>query len=367
MPRLADVAKVAGVSVATASRVLNRGKYVERISDACKIRVQAAAAQLGYAANYHAQVMKGGLAKTIAVAMEISGPAQDRTPEALTCHPYFMNLISGIEAATHKVGFALTLMGPTENELAVNRVTEGIREKRFDGGVFLGSVLTPDKTDLLTQAPDLPLVVVQPNVPTALPVVDFNSTKGVDLILDHLAQLGHREIAWLGQLNPLGKLTVREQYFVQKIWDTKSELRGTSLRFEYPPFEGTADPEQEIVLRAYQATKKVIAQGKPTFTALVCYNDITAIGCLRALLECNIRVPDDISVVGFDNTHAKFSYPALTTIDHKFAQMGLVAGKLLLEMIGQGKKSYGLFRNQQTTLVPELIVRQSTGCVQTSD
>lgn len=359
MSRLADVAEVAGVSVATASRVLNQGKHVERISEACKAKVYAAAQQVGYAANYHAQVMKRGQAQTIAVAMEISGPSEDRSPEALTCNPYFMNLIAGIETATHKVGFALTLMGPADKELAINRVAEGIREKRFDGGVLLASVLTAEKTDLLTQAPDLPLVVVQPTVPTQLPVINFDDAKGIDLAVEHLASLGHRHVAWLSPLQHDGTIYPREQHFMKAIWDRG--MTGCSLRFEYPPFEETNDPEAEIFNRAHDTMHRIMTGKHQPFTAVVCYNDPSAAGCMQALQELNYRIPHDISITGFDNTHARFCYPPLTTIDHQFAQMGLTAGQQLLEMIQKGRKSFTQFRGKQTIIQPKLIIRQSTG------
>ena len=358
MSRLADVAQVAGESVATASRVLNQGKHVERISDACKARVLAAAQQVGYTANYHAQVMKSGLAQTIAVAMEISGPSQDRTPEALMGAPYFMNIIAGIEAATHKVGFAITLMGPTDEVLAIDRVAEGIREKRFDGGVLLASVLTPDKTKLLTQAPDLPMVVVQPNVSTRLPVVDFDDAKGIELILEHLGQLGHQRVAWLGSLQHDGSVYPREQIFMQKTWD--AGMQGQSIRFDYPPFDTTNDPEEEIMSRAYNAMTGAIKKDKPKYTAVICFNDATAVGCVRALQDHDIQIPTQMSVVGFDNTRAKFCNPPLTTIDHQFTQIGLTAGRQLLEMIQAGNKTFTAYQDQKTIIQPQLVTRQST-------
>jgi LacI family transcriptional regulator len=218
---------------------------------------------------------------------------------------------------------------------------------------------------MLTDPPDLPIVVIQPRIETTLPVVEFDDEAAVRLLVRHLRELGHAELLWLGPLPAqLSRSSIREQAFMTEVWD--AQLRGGSCRFDrnaerekHPDL----DPDDLLMTIAENALAQLLAeQGDGRrFTAVVCYNDLVAIGACRALARRGLRVPQDVSVVGFDNAEAPFASPPLTTIDHKLPQMGRRAGELVLEMVTGGESVRHARRGYRDVLAPDLIVRASSG------
>jgi LacI family transcriptional regulator len=352
MASLTDVAKLAGVSLTTASMVLNKGKQENRVSAACADRVRGAARQLGYIPNYHARSMKLGRAEVIAVALDVGH--FDGLPATLPdlALAYFSQIIGAIELYARNRGYLLTIVGPDDARRAPDRAYLGLRQRRFDGIVVPGTVVQTDRTSFLADAPDAPIVVVEYDGPTQLPVVHYDEAAGVRMAVRHLAELGHRELLWVGD-EPGGTphvVPLREQMFASAVWD--AGLRGASCRIPRD-----AGPRNDV---AEEAMARYLAQRPRSFTAVVCYNDVTAIGVCGALMAAGIRIPQDVSVIGFDNIEASLSIPRLTSVSHKLPEMGLRAAELVMQMINEPEQIKAM-RGKRDVIQPDLVVRKSTG------
>jgi LacI family transcriptional regulator, galactose operon repressor len=351
MPNLSDVAKRAKVSVSTVSAVL-RGKHVAaRITELCALRVRQAAEELGYTPNYHAQSMRLGRAHVIGFAMQLSGLSE-------TGSLYFSSLFGGVHTAIQDAGYHLMLIRDAGEIGALERAVTGVRQQMLDGLVIPGQASTLRIGDKLSgpQVQDLPAVVVDPDLPTSLPSVTMDGQEGIRMAVQHLGDLGHRHLLWLGPKEWSANPTVgREQAFITATWD--AGLQGSSWRY---PDMRSSDSLANACHSAEKALSEKLTQDRD-FTAIVCYNDFVAIGALRALQNAGLRVPQDVSVVGFDDSPlAQVATPPLTSVSHRLAEMGLQAGRLVLEMVTGGEEARKKLQNHQQVVRPLLQVRQST-------
>jgi LacI family transcriptional regulator len=357
MVTLSDVAKVAGVSVTTASRVLNRGKYADRISKACTERVRKIAEEMGYTLSYHHRSIRTGRAEALGVALQVGAPGEYASHGPLVNNLYFLGLISGAEGAAHDVGYALTLIGPGREQIAVARSVAAVREKRLDGLVVAGVTLGPQSRQALEDSAGLPVVCVQPPAPTEVPSVDFDHAAGAALAARHLVGLGHRRLLWLGPDETPANV-IREDAFLETARQAGAEAHAC----RFPAAGEKRRAGSHPFMRAAQAgfASWLDTPSRPTFTALACYNDAVAIAAGRVLMARGLRIPDDISLVGFDDMEAAYAMPALTTVDHRIAEMGRRAAQIALEMAEAGPHALEKFRGFREITTPALVVREST-------
>jgi LacI family transcriptional regulator len=352
---LTDVAKLAGVSLTTASMVLNKGKQENRVSEACAERVRGAAKQLGYIPNYHARSMKLGRAEVIAVALDVGHfPDGNRATRPELALAYFSQIIGAVELYARNLGYLMTIVGPDDKRRAPDRAYLGLRQRRFDGIVVPGTLVQTNLTSFMNDAPEAPIVVVEYDGRTDLPVVHYDEAAGVRLAVQHLAGLGHRELLWVGDEPAAGTniVPLREQMFASAVWE--AGLRGASCRIPLGDFTESRADLAEAALASYLAAKP------RTFTAVVGYNDITAIGVCGALMAAGVRIPQDVSVIGFDNIEASLSIPRLTSVSHKLPEMGTRAAELVMQMINDPEQVRAL-RGRREVIQPDLVVRKSTG------
>jgi LacI family transcriptional regulator len=365
MPRksvsVTSIAKEAGVSHATVSMVLNSGQRKYPISESCSQRIRDIAKRLGYVPNYHARAMKNGCAGVVAVVMDVEAddPKLIGDPGATQLGlPYFGTIIGAIELFTRAHGYFTTIVGPDKNSHALERGVLGLRQRRFDGLIVPGSSTRPESVSFMIESPQEPIVAIEYSGQTQLPVVEWDEPAGVALMVKHLAGLGHQELLWLGPAVSAGREipTAREQLFMTAVWD--AGLRGSSCRFD-SAHAGFFGPTVEA---AAEALRKHIAEKSATFTAVAAYNDVVAIGACAALQEAGLRMPADVSVIGFDNVVAPLASPPLTTVSHKLYELGQRATELLFEMISD-EAAIAKFRGKREVIPPELVVRKSTGPV----
>lgn len=351
-PTLTDVAKAAGVSVATASMVLNPGAKTNKVSVERTALVREAAARLGYVANYHARAMQVGRAETIGLALDFGSAGQAPSDETPMGGEYFHHLTVGIEAQTHFVGYNLALIGPGHQERAVDRGIRQILQRRLDALVVPGVLMrTAEAIQRLVKAQHLPIVLVEHDGAGTLPVVGYDEAEGVRRAVAHLAGLGHRDLLWLG---PDGSgPQQREQFFMQAA--KTAGLRGSTCRYAEPsgPASRTSTADAALAGLAVQLSKP------RSFTGIVCYNDQTAVGAYGALMAAGLVIPRDVSVIGYDDFMAPYLVPRLTTVSHMLVQMGRRAAELALEIAATPD---GVQRRagHRELLVPELVVRAST-------
>lgn len=317
MASLKDVARQAGVSVSTASKVLNTGSEIERISEDCIARVRAAAKELEYRPNYHAQGMQRGKSMSIGLVIDVMHSRD------LVGHPYFAKLISGVQSSASEAGYSLSLISGHNGTPAFDTGREYLGQGRIDGLVLLGVLTRTQQAGLSKLARD-PVVIIQPRVPTELPSVDIDTSAGIVLAVEHLAELGHQRVLWLGPRDD------RHQAFAAAAWE--QGIQGKSCIFDRR--RDTADTIQATCSTVMQHFE----EHEPDITAVVCWNDLIAVGVYEAMRKLGKRIPEDISVVGFDDIQADVLSPPLTSVSHRLFDMGKRAGELLLEIIGSEKE-----------------------------
>jgi DNA-binding LacI/PurR family transcriptional regulator len=357
MPSLTDVARVAGVSLTTASMVLNKGKQHNRVSAACAERVKEAANKLGYVPNYHARSMKLGRAEVLAVAVDLGFGTPGNDGELEMANPYFATIVAGIEQDLRMRGYLMTAVGPTATARAPDRALLGVRQRRFDGIIVLGSVVQVDKTKFMSEPQDVPVVVIEPHGPTVHATVVFADDAAVEMSVRHLAGLGHRHLLYAADDKPSRHLEVREASFRRICAELGLEHEVVAVPHTGLNVRNQADLRIAGAARMFE---EYVRSGKLRATGVLAYNDVMAIGILYALQRAGKSVPGDVSVMGFDDTAAVYSTPRLTTVSHELGEMGRVATELCMQMAGNAEAVERL-RGGTTVVQPKLMQGESTG------
>ncbi len=322
------VAQHVGLTPSTISAVLNDAPSARAIPQETKNRIHAAAKELDYRPNFFARTLRNKRTYTIGVIAEEIGDS------------YGSLVISGIEQYLRtKDYFFLTVVHRHNPEL-LNRYSQLLLQRGVEG------FITVDMQ--LSEAPLLPTVAVPGHkvLPGVTNIV-LDHQHAARSALNHLLELGHRDIAFMkGQ-----PFSSDSEYRWQAICQVAAELN-IELRPELTVQIDIDDPTPQL---GYPFAKQLL-QRKVPFTALFAYNDISALGAIRAFQESGLRVPQDISVVGFDDIQgAAYSNPTLTTVRQPLADMGRLAAETLLARI-EGTKEY----QAEIPIEPELVVRQST-------
>jgi LacI family transcriptional regulator len=321
-----DVAAHAGVSVATVSKVIN-GRY--GVSAATFARVQAVIKDMGYEASLVAQSLRNHRTNVIGILVA-------------DLEPFSTELLKGAAHAIRGTGFELVVYsagGRTSDHVGWERRYLS----RLSGTLIDGAVLvTPTVIDVRYGAP---IVAVDPHTgPSDLPTVDSDNLRGARLAVEHLLELGHRRIAMLTGRADLQSAQLREQGYRQAL-----TAAGVPVD-EYVIQIGAYDP----AISADAARRLLTAPDRPT--AVFAANDLSAIATVDVAGELGLRVPEDLSVVGFDNIpDSALSTPSLTTVNQPIHEMGRRAINLLIHLI-RGE----LVDTTHITLATSLVVRQST-------
>lgn len=369
MVTLEEVAAAAGVSITTASRVLNGVKFAERIGAARAAHVREVAQRMGYVTNYHHRSLRMGRTESIGVVIDIGTPGERRHAKGLIGNPYFAGLIAGMEAAAIEAGYGLILMGPKIEQLALQRAIEAIRERRVDGVIVPTARPRPGWEQVLRANEDMAIGLIDSPYPSGLPTVRFDHEGGMRLIAEHLAQLGHKRLAWVCipenqgvELQRSSALRQAGQSLGMQVQDWTGDWTAEFSRHRYiDPSVALSLWAEGIVARRWADASRLPPSQRPT--AVVCYSDAIAHGAIRSLLAAGVRIPRDISVTGFDGVESTWCIPAVTSIDHQFTEMGrrvcdIVIARSLAVAEANGKP---LGPAETAWIRPELIVRESTG------
>ena len=311
MPSIVDVARRAGVSVTTASRVLSNSSHP--VSQETRQRVLEAAAALNYVPSALARALVTQETRIIGV---IVGDAAD---------PYFATIVRGISDVAREQGY-LTVICNSDRvpDVEINFVRL-LRDYRADGIIFAGGGLTdPSYLSQLKEILDwlreyhVPVVALGHHLFEA-PQVNIDNTRATKDMTEYLINLGHRRIAYITGPAGLTTSTLRFEGYKQ------------ALAEHDIPFDPSLVVESDFTYEGgQQATRQLLAQTSLP-TAIFGSNDMVAIGCLTILKQQGITVPDQITVVGFDNiTATQYVDPALTTIHVPMHDMGAIGMKQLL-------------------------------------
>ena len=322
-----DVARLSDVSYQTVSRVINNSPNV---SPETRQRVLRAMRSLNYKPNKAAQMLNTNKSQIIQViTLEGKFPFNIPLPEAAGKAGY-----SAIYAECTMDTFAETL------DTAASRMVDGI--------ILYAPKLDIDDHELLEMCNGIPLVRRDYAIGSKkITWVGFDQVRATELAVQHLLDLGHEQIAEVtGDLNAINAHVRHDT--VRKYLKLHGLEAGPYIEGDYTTYE-------RANRSGYECTVELLARGEP-FTALMVANDSMAIGALYALYEHGIHVPDEISLISFDNAaHAQFTIPPLTTVNFSFDVQNKLAFQFLFELIEDPDT-----KPHQHILLPELLVRQST-------
>jgi LacI family transcriptional regulator len=331
-PTLRDVANAADVHPATASRALN--PETRRLVNARTVeRVLRAARSLGYRPNPHARTLKTARSATVGLVIP------DLT------NPLFPPIARGVEDVLGQAGYSAWIVNTDNDEAREATAVESLRDRSVDGFIFATAKLRHPIAEQLV-ATGTPVILVNRRTEHAgIPAVTPDDAGGVAEAMRHLVELGHRKIAHLAGPQALSTGVNRLRAFQHALQDHGLE----------------SAPERVAVCEAFteeagaKAVNRLLDSGAE-FTAVLAGNDLLALGCYDAFEKRGLVCPDDISVVGFnDSSFMEKLRPPLTTVHIPHYEIGAEAARMLLEEL----RSPG--RLPRSVLLPlSLVVRQST-------
>jgi LacI family transcriptional regulator len=331
-PGMKDVAAVAGVSIGTVSNVLNRPHLV---SEATRLRVQAAIVELGFVRNETARQLRAGSSRTIAYVVLDAA------------NPFFNDVARGVEEIARGEGMVVYLCNSNQDGIREREYLERLREQRVQG--VLITPIDPNGAKLAEMAGNsgMPLVLVDCHAREDTQCsVAVDDILGGQLALEHLIETGHERIAFVG-----GPMTV------QQVRDRHQGARDALERSSRPVELAHFETEAMVVGEGRRAGERLGAlppEERPT--AAFCANDLLALGLLQAMTRLGLSVPGDLAVVGYDDIEfAEAAAVPLTSVRQPRELLGRTAARLLLE-----EASGEVHQHQQVRFRPELVVRAST-------
>ncbi|HUL33064.1 MAG TPA: LacI family DNA-binding transcriptional regulator [Candidatus Eisenbacteria bacterium] len=339
-----DVARESGYSASTVSIVLNGAPLSRYIPGETKSRIETAAKRLGYRPNPLARSLRSQRSNIVGVMVfDIMDPF---------CTP----MLRGLENALYRANY-LSLLADAHNEAhRFESYLEMLLDRRVEGLVVIANWLVTD-IKLLTDLTEchVPTIIAGRSFENgSLSTVSVDNESGASTALEHLYRLGHRDIAFLR--GPKALASSGQRWKGIRTYAQKVGLALNLKRIAELP--ESLDPNSSFEA-GVQLTMELLGQGGG-FTALMAYDDMTALGALRALKKKGLRVPEDCSVVGFDDVaQASLSVPSLTTVRQPMEAMGNMSAGMVLEAIKglDQKKEIPIVRKK---VAAELVVREST-------
>ena len=326
-----DVADASGVSNATVSRVLSGYEFVKETT---RDRVMEAVERLGYVANWPARSLSSGRSQVIGLLV----PNLD--------NGYVGTITQGIDkeliSSNYDVVLYTSHRRPDKESFYVNAIANGLTE-----GLLLIAPLVPTTYLDTLREQNFPYVLIdQADSTENSNIVEATNRQGAYEATRYLNELGHTRIAFI-----TGSLAVRSA--IDRLEGYKAALSDYNIPIrEELVIEG--DYQQQT---SYELTKSLLQSVEPPPTAIFASNDLSAFGAMDAAREYGFHIPDDISIIGFDDVpQASFVYPKLTTVRQPLEQMGQVAVKMLLEQIEDPSRP-----PQRVELATQLAIRDSCG------
>jgi LacI family transcriptional regulator len=331
MATIRDVARRAGVSVATAARALGEYGYVSAVT---RERVRRVARGMDYHPNAIARSMIKGRTQTLAVIVSDNA------------NPFFASVVRGIEDVVLAKGYAIMLCNADENPEKEAMYLRTVRQKRADGLIISPSGGSATLLRSLIGS-GTPVVQVDRRLHgLATDAVLIDNRSGVRAAIEHLIRLGHRRIGMIG--GPRRLYTGRERLEAYRV----------ALQDAGVPVDDDLILEGSFKERSgYELVGRFLAMRRQP-TAIFVANNLMTIGALLALKEAGVRIPQEMAVVGFDDMEwAPILTPPLTAVAQPGYDLGTAAGRLLLERLQAQRAG----RPQTIVFQPRLVVRESCG------
>ncbi len=326
--RIYEVAKSAGVSIATVSRVANGSAPVDARTEK---RVRAAMERLGYRPHALARGLAARRSHTVGLLITD------------ILDPYFAEIVRGAQAQSELSGYVVLLGDASVHTAREDLLVRRLLERRVDGLIVASSRTTEEYAEQL-RSEDVPVVCINGPRGQFPHAVQIDNRAGARLAIAHLVALGHRRIAYVA--GPTGVTTQEE-----RLAGYRAALREAGLRYD-PQLVVAGSGKLE---ESREAARALLAQSDAP-TAIFAYNDRSAIGCYQAIRAAGLRVGADVSVVGFDDVvMASWVDPALTTVSQPREEMGRIAVDMLLSILRAESP------DDHVVVLPRLVVRASTG------
>lgn len=329
---LVQVAKRAKVSTATVSRVLNNAGVVK---SSTRARVLKAVEDLRYHPNLHARSLAGGKSYTLGVVLSNME------------NPFFFDIYKTIEADARARGYDVVVANTNyQSEQLVTSIRLMIG-RRVAGLALIVSEMEPALIEELT-ATRIPVVFYDVGTPKRnITNIRINYRRGIEKVVHYIYSLGHRRLGFIGHHATLGPINERLNAVLE------------TVALYSPALEVRTAADADSLEGGRQAARTLLDSGFAP-TAIICVNDITAAGALREIREHGLRVPQDVSVTGFDNIKlSEFCYPPLTTVQIPREQIGHIVCERLIPVpavLGAPAPA-----DHAIVIDPELVLRESTG------
>jgi LacI family transcriptional regulator len=336
-----EVAEQCELSPTTVSMVLNQTPMASQIPEATKQRILRVAEGMGYQPNPFAQALRSRHSHTIGVMV----------PDI--ADPYCAQILRGIENSFSQSNYLPFLVDIQNDSLRFKKYINVLTGRRVEGLIILANSLSFETELLLAPGTrKVPVVILGREPETeSLSWVATDNQDGTRQAMEHLYGLGHRKIAVIR--GPEMIVDSHHQWagicsFASAAGLILEPRLIASLSAPFSSYEG-----------GYERTQELLALKIP-FTAVVAFDDMTAFGCIRALINAGLRVPQDCSVIGFDDIAAAAFYnPALTSVREHMEELASTGADILMEAIGAFRKSQAMSPTHRK-IKPALIVREST-------
>jgi DNA-binding LacI/PurR family transcriptional regulator len=344
MVTIRDVAKESGFSSTTVSIVLNNAPLARYIPATTKKRIERAAKKLGYRPNLFARSLRSKRSHTVGVMVfDI-------------VDPYCTPILRGIENSLYQSNFLPILTDAHNERSRFERYLEMLLDRRVEGLVLLANWLFLD-INLLgdLEKSSVPTAIISCELKTdAISSVIVDNEIGAHLALEHLYSLGHRKIAFIRGPKALADSAPRWKG-IRNFAKQSGLAIDSRLVVDLPE---SRDPLSSFEA-GYKLTEDLLKQKRP-FTAILAFDDLTAFGAIRALTKAGIRVPEQCSVVGFDDVATCAIYtPPLTTVRQPMESMGATAVSIVVDGINAALEKRETSATHRK-VAPELVVREST-------
>lgn len=328
MATIKDVAALAGISYTTVSHVVNKTRPV---SEEVRVKVEAAIKSLDYVPSAVARSLKAKTTATIGLLV----------PNSL--NPYFAELARGIEDYCERNGYCVILCNSDDNPDKQRSYLRVLLEKRIDG-LIVASAGGDAGLAAGLAAVRTPMVIVDRGLEGIdADMVRIDHEYGAYLATRHLLELGHRDIACIGGPAYTSVAQMRLAGYCRALKEAGVQV--PQERMLESDFTSTG---------GYSAAARLLESNPPS--AIFAGNDMIGIGVLRAAAERNIRVPSELSVIGFDDIQmSRYVYPALTTVGQSILELGEMAAQVLLRRIATPELA-----TDQRIVTPSIVLREST-------
>lgn len=326
-----DVAKAAEVSITTVSRVLNDNHNA--VNADTRERIKQVIDELGYVPNAMARGLHGSKTKIIGLFVQDIG------------NPYYPSIVRGVEQTAQRLGYSIILANVQRSQSKTGQYLDVMREKRVDGLILVGGIARDMSENFDLEKSGMKSVVIGSYLREGIASIWYDNVSAARMACEFLIGRGHRRIATVTGLSNSKTAQDREQGY-------REALEAAGIK-----------PKKRWIIRGnfkfdggFAAVSKLLSGETPDITAVLAHNDLMAIGVINALVKRGYRVPEDISVIGFDNIQlASYYMPALTTVNVPFDDLGKKAMESLAKLLA-GKKV------QQSIILPTSIeIRESVG------